>query len=144
MPLSSYSFTCVAPEEADQALQLQQINMLACDETVGKKRGPYQLQSKRRSSCTNIMHVPRWFFAFPIEANMLSFVLGQIVQGKPFLPCSRRGAAASAIRRCVRSSSSSAPFSRHRLLGGNEVAAVSATSRLTITSRRKASRYALQ
>ena len=37
-----------------------------------------------------------------------------------------------------RSSSTRAPFSRHRLLGGNEVAAVQDTSKLAKTSRRKA------
>ena len=116
-----------------------------------KKRGPLQLESKRRSGCTCIVHVARWFFAFPIKTNMLSFLLGQssrvtdaeqppaplgdssvawrVSQGSDRKFVSNKGASPVTSR----SSSSGAPFSRHRLLGGNEVAA-----RLANTSRRKA------
>ena len=73
------------------------IYVLACEETEGKQRGPLQPQSKRRSGCTYIVHVARWFFALPIKVNMLPFLLGQIVQGEPVLPCSGREAAASTI-----------------------------------------------
>ena len=75
--------------------------VLACEETLGKQRGPFQHQNKRCSSCTYIMHVALWFFAFLIEANMLSSLLGQIVQAEPVLPCNGRGAASSATRRCA-------------------------------------------
>ena len=84
-----------------RALQSQQIDMLAGEETVGKQGGPLQLQSKRRSGCKHIVHVARWFFAFPIKANMLPFLLRQIVQAEPVLPCSGRETAASATWRCV-------------------------------------------
>ena len=29
--------------------------MLACEETVGKQRGPFQLQSKRRGGCSLVV-----------------------------------------------------------------------------------------
>ena len=31
----------------------------------------------------SIVHVARWFFAFPIKAPVFSFLLGQIVHGEP-------------------------------------------------------------
>ena len=33
---------------------------------------PIQLKRKCCGGCTSIVHVARWFFAFPIKANMLT------------------------------------------------------------------------
>ena len=133
--------------------------MLVLEESVRTHRGPIQLQNKWCCGCTSIVHVARWFFAFPIKAHVFSFLLGQIVQGEPGLLCCGRNAAASATRRCicsveffagfcskvrlqqrsklVTSRTSRAPFTRHRLLGGKVAAAVWDTSRLTNASRRE-------
>ena len=35
-----YTFTCDSPEEADQALQFQEVDVLALGESVRKRRGP--------------------------------------------------------------------------------------------------------
>ena len=98
---------------------------------------------------------------FQSRRTCFPFLLRQLVQGEPFLPCSRREAAASPTRRCrsvelfagfcqqvlfqkkgasavTSRSSASPPFNRHRLHGGKVAAALQDTSRLANSSRRKA------
>ena len=140
------SFTCDLPEEADQALQFQEIDVLAFGKAVRKHCGPIQLQSKWCTGCTSTVHVARWIFALPIKAHVFSFLLGQIVQGEPSCvmgatqppaPLGKFVCNRGASPVTSRSSSSRVPFIRHRLLGGKVVPLVLDTSWLANTSRRK-------
>ena len=74
-PPCPYSLTCNGPEEAGQALQFQEIDMLACKETIGKN----VVHSKRTSCMLLGGSSPFQSRCFPL--------LGQIVQGEPVLPC---------------------------------------------------------
>ena len=69
--------------------------MFACEETGGKQRGPLQLQSKRRGGGTYIVDVGGSSPFQSNKANMLAFLLGQIVPGEPVHTSNGRGAALS-------------------------------------------------
>ena len=81
-------------------IRLSSSRMLMCLPAAMKRLAVhFNLGSKRRSSCTYIVHVAQRLFAFPIKANMLPFLFGQIVQGEPVLACNGRETAASATWR---------------------------------------------
>ena len=77
----------VTPEEADQALQFQEVDMFAPSKKWAQFSSKASGAAAARPSCMLL----GWFFAFPIQANMLSFLLGQILQGEPVLPCKAGG-----------------------------------------------------
>ena len=70
-----YSSSCDPPDEVDQALQFQKIDVLAW--TNGSKTSwPNEFQSKWCSGCTPIVHAARSLFANPIKTDVFSFLLG--------------------------------------------------------------------
>ena len=132
---------------------------LFAKETGGKRCSPLRPQSKRCSDCTYILHVACVVLRLSIQSEQKASQSSHVMDAvQPPAPVGDASVAWSAsqgsVRKFVsnirasplvtcRSSSSRAPFSRHRLLGAMRWASISNTSRLANTSRREARANAL-